>query len=93
MKVLRLILAAPFLVLVYLYRWLLSPALHLILGPLGGGCRFQPTCSKYALISLKTHPLHRALWLITKRICRCNPWGGHGHDPVPDPKDMKWWEL
>ena len=85
MKTLRLILAAPFLLPLYLYRWILSPALHLITGPLGCGCRFQPTCSRYAIQALKTHPLHRALWLIIKRVGRCHPWGGQGYDPVPAP--------
>lgn len=85
---LRLFLAAPFLLLVHLYRWILSPILHFIGGP-NAGCRFEPTCSRYAIEALKTHPLHRALWLILRRICRCHPWGGHGHDPVPPPKYWK----
>ncbi|MCC5845211.1 MAG: membrane protein insertion efficiency factor YidD [Verrucomicrobia bacterium] len=83
MKTLRIVLASPFLALLYAYRWLLSPALHLVLGPLGGGCRFQPTCSRYAIEALKTYPLHRALWLIVRRVGRCHPWGGEGYDPVP----------
>jgi putative membrane protein insertion efficiency factor len=86
-KPLRLLLAAPFYLLILLYRWLLSPALHVITGPFGGGCRFQPTCSAYALEALKLHPLPRALWLILRRISRCHPWGGSGHDPVPPPRD------
>lgn len=89
MKTVRLILAAPFLALIYFYRWLISPVLHLVLAPLGGGCRFEPTCSRYALTALKTHPLHRALWLIVCRIGRCHPWGGCGHDPVPTPSVKK----
>lgn len=83
MKTLRLVLAAPFLVLLYAYRWLISPGLHVLTGPLGGGCRFEPTCSRYAIEALKTHPLHRALWLIVRRLGRCHPWGGEGVDPVP----------
>lgn len=89
----RLVLAFPFLCLLWAYRLLLSPVIHLLTGPLGGGCRFQPTCSRYAIEALKTHPLHRALWLIARRVGRCHPWGGEGFDPVPAPrqrnKDVK----
>lgn len=85
MKALRWILASPFLLLIHLYRLFLSPILHLITGPLGG-CRFEPTCSKYALEALHTHHLFRALWLILCRVGRCHPWGGSGYDPVPEPK-------
>jgi len=85
-KSVRFILALPFLVLIHAYRLLVSPVLHLLTGVLGGGCRFQPTCSRYALDALHTHPLYRALPLILWRILRCNPWGGSGYDPVPPPK-------
>ncbi|MBV8970689.1 MAG: membrane protein insertion efficiency factor YidD [Sphingomonadaceae bacterium] len=47
-------------------------------------CRFQPTCSTYAIQAIERHGPVRGLWLGTKRICRCHPWGGHGDDPVPD---------
>lgn len=79
----RWILASPFLLLIHGYRLLISPVLHALTGVLGGGCRFQPTCSKYALEALHLHPLPKALRLIVWRILRCNPWGGGGHDPVP----------
>lgn len=46
-------------------------------------CRFTPTCSEYALEAVLTHGVLRGLWLGVKRIGRCHPWGGHGHDPVP----------
>jgi TatD DNase family protein len=48
-------------------------------------CRFTPTCSQYAIEALCLHGPIRGLWLATKRILRCNPWGGHGYDPVPAP--------
>lgn len=86
MKALRWILASPFLLLIHLYRLILSPVLHLITGPLGGGCRFDPTCSRYALQALHSYPLPKALWLIVRRLGRCHPWGGSGYDPLPPPK-------
>jgi putative membrane protein insertion efficiency factor len=68
--------------LVRLYRWVLSPAKNLLFGPLGR-CRFEPSCSAYALEALRRHGPFRGSCLALKRIGRCNPWGGCGHDPVP----------
>jgi putative membrane protein insertion efficiency factor len=61
---------------VKLYQWFLSPWL-------GASCRFTPTCSSYAIEALKKHGPIKGLYLAVWRILRCNPWGGHGHDPVP----------
>ena len=49
-------------------------------------CRFDPTCSTYALEALERHGALRGGWLTVRRIGRCHPWGGHGWDPVPDGK-------
>ena len=46
-------------------------------------CRYTPTCSHYAIEALKKHGPIKGTWLAIKRICRCHPWGGSGHDPVP----------
>lgn len=46
-------------------------------------CRYHPTCSEYARQAIVKHGPLRGLWLATKRIVRCNPWGGSGYDPVP----------
>lgn len=66
-----------------LYKYTLSPLLSLLGGP-GSGCRFEPTCSAYFLEAVETHGLARGSWLGLKRVARCHPWGGRGHDPVPN---------
>jgi putative membrane protein insertion efficiency factor len=72
------LLSAP----IRVYRALLSP----LLPP---SCRYEPTCSAYALEALKVHGPLRGLWLASRRIARCHPipWlgGGAGIDPVPSP--------
>jgi uncharacterized protein len=62
------------------YRLLLSPWV-------GHGCRFQPTCSVYALGALETHGAVRGTWLAVCRVARCHPWGGSGMDNVPPARD------
>ena len=47
-------------------------------------CRFDPTCSGYALEAVQRHGVLRGGWLTVKRIARCHPFGGYGDDPVPD---------
>ncbi|HVS19770.1 MAG TPA: membrane protein insertion efficiency factor YidD [Planctomycetota bacterium] len=46
-------------------------------------CRFQPTCSAYAIEALEVHGLVRGLALATWRVLRCQPFARHGYDPVP----------
>jgi len=46
-------------------------------------CRFLPTCSEYGLEALKQHGLIKGVWLTSRRLCRCHPWGASGYDPVP----------
>jgi putative membrane protein insertion efficiency factor len=70
---------------VRLYRWVLSPAKTFLFGPLGR-CRFTPSCSEYALDALRQHGALAGSWLAVRRIGRCHPWGGCGHDPVPPAK-------
>ena len=64
------------LVLVRSYQLLLSPFA-------GGACRFEPSCSEYAITAVETHGLVRGLWLATRRVARCHPLGRRGFDPVP----------
>ena len=61
---------------VRLYRVTLSPLV-------GHSCRFQPTCSAYALEALARHGALRGGWLTVRRLLRCHPFGGGGYDPVP----------
>ena len=66
-----------------IYQFAISPALHVLIGPLGG-CRFHPTCSVYAADAVRVHGVVKGSVLAAGRICRCHPWGGCGHDPVPE---------
>jgi putative membrane protein insertion efficiency factor len=50
---------------------------------LGGACRFEPSCSLYALQAIQIMPIHKAIFLILKRIFSCRPGGPYGIDPVP----------
>lgn len=67
--------------------WFLSLPIRfyrLVFSPwVGFNCRYQPTCSAYALDALRRYGAIRGGWLALKRIGRCNPWGGCGYDPVP----------
>ena len=47
-------------------------------------CRYIPSCSAYGLEALETHGAVRGSGLALRRVCRCNPWGGYGYDPVPE---------
>ena len=58
--------------------WQLGPSL--ILPP---SCRYNPSCSSYAIVALRRYGAVRGGWLAVKRIARCHPWGGSGYDPVP----------
>jgi putative membrane protein insertion efficiency factor len=49
-------------------------------------CRFDPSCSAYAMDALRTHGAARGTLLAVRRLARCHPWGGQGYDPVPEKK-------
>ncbi len=68
------------LVPVYFYKYAISP-----LTP--ASCRHYPTCSEYALQAIKIHGPFKGVWLASKRIARCHPWGTSGYDPVPPKKE------
>lgn len=76
MKWIAKILAYPFILLIKIYQWTLSPWL-------GRQCRYTPTCSNYGIEALKKYGVFKGLYLTVKRVLSCHPWGGHGYDPVP----------
>ena len=72
-KLIRKIFVLP----IRLYQWTLSP----LLGT--SKCRFQPTCSHYAVEAIEEWGIFKGSYLAIRRILRCHPWGPFGHDPVP----------
>jgi len=62
--------------LVRAYKLLLSPSL-------GSSCRFEPTCSSYAIEALERHGAGMGSYLTLRRLARCHPWCDGGHDAVP----------
>lgn len=65
-----------FLLIIRFYQLFISPFL-------GANCRYTPTCSQYGKEAIQKYGPFKGGWLTIKRIVSCNPWGGHGHDPVP----------
>ncbi len=58
------------------YKYIISPFLPC-------ACRYMPTCSEYAAEAIEKHGVIKGIFLGSKRLCRCHPWGGSGYDPVP----------
>ncbi|WP_226064299.1 membrane protein insertion efficiency factor YidD [Kaistella polysaccharea] len=73
------IITFPLILLIRFYQLGISPLLP-------NSCRYTPTCSSYMLEALRLHGPFKGLWLGSKRIARCHPWGGEGYDPVPPKK-------
>ncbi|MCG3165510.1 MAG: putative membrane protein insertion efficiency factor [Bacteroidia bacterium] len=65
-----------FILLIRFYKAAISPFL-------GAACRYTPTCSQYGIEAIHKHGPFKGMWLTIKRVVSCNPWGGHGYDPVP----------
>ncbi len=70
------LLSYPFLLIILIYRYTLSPII-------GGQCRFYPTCSHYAEDAFREYGVARGIIMSVKRIFRCHPWHKGGYDPVP----------
>jgi putative membrane protein insertion efficiency factor len=62
------------------YRYTISPLL-------GRNCRFEPSCSEYAIEALQSHGSFKGGWLSIRRVCSCHPWHAGGYDPVPPKAD------
>lgn len=62
--------------LIRLYQLVLSPWL-------GGACRFEPSCSRYAAGAIERHGVRRGSWLALRRLGRCHPFDAGGFDPIP----------
>ncbi len=61
---------------VHVYQWTIRPVI-------GANCRFEPSCSDYAIQALAGHGAWHGSRLAARRILRCNPWVAGGFDPVP----------
>lgn len=72
----RQLLSNFFIFIIRFYKAAISPLL-------GAACRYTPTCSQYGVEAIQKHGPFKGLWLTIKRVASCNPWGGHGYDPVP----------
>ena len=82
-KILKLIIQFPlkiiqilFIGIIKIYQYVISPITP-------SSCRYTPTCSVYSVEAIKKHGPIKGGYYAVKRILSCNPWGGHGYDPVP----------
>ena len=73
--------------LIRAYQVIISPILSVFVGA-GGGCRYEPSCSRYFSQAVGEHGAWRGSLLGLKRIARCHPWGGEGLDPVPPARGL-----
>lgn len=69
------VIASFFILLIRGYQYLISPFL-------GANCRFNPTCSQYAIECFKKYNVFKAIFKSTWRILRCHPWNSGGNDPA-----------
>ncbi|HSR54656.1 MAG TPA: membrane protein insertion efficiency factor YidD [Alphaproteobacteria bacterium] len=70
--------------LVWGYRLLLAPLFP-------ASCRYNPSCSAYAIEAIRRHGPIKGAWLAGRRLLACHPWGDCGHDPVPE--DFRYRDL
>ena len=72
----RWLLSQIFMGIIRFYQAAISPFL-------GAKCRYTPSCSAYGLEAIRKYGPLKGGWMALRRIASCNPWGGHGYDPVP----------
>jgi putative membrane protein insertion efficiency factor len=77
MRPVRKLIIFPFIALINVYKYSVSPLLG------ASKCRYRPSCSTYAIEALQKHGLFKGGYYAVKRILSCHPWGGSGYDPVP----------
>ena len=75
-SILKVLAGYSFIAIIKIYQYLISPLT-------GASCRYTPTCSQYGVEAVQKYGAFKGGWLTLKRIASCNPWGGHGYDPVP----------
>jgi uncharacterized protein len=77
MRFFRKIITFPFVLVIRIYQYVISPILP-------NSCRYEPSCSAYAIEAFQKCGIFKGIYLSIRRILRCNPWGGSGYDPVSD---------
>ena len=76
LRIFKSVVIFPFILLIRFYQYCISPFVPKV-------CRYEPSCSVYAVEALKKYGIFKGGYLAIKRILSCNPWGGSGYDPVP----------
>lgn len=84
-KIIKNILIFPFIFLIKFYQYVISPYLP-------ASCRHYPSCSNYGIEAFRKHGLLKGFILTIWRILRCNPWGTHGNDPVPEKFNLEYFK-
>lgn len=82
LEYLKKIFNAIFIGLIKFYRYVISPHTQ-------RSCRHIPSCSEYGIEALQTHGPIYGLYLTIIRVLKCNPWGTHGYDPVPEKRNKR----
>jgi putative membrane protein insertion efficiency factor len=82
MKMIKKVMSFIIILIFKFYRYVISP--HTM-----RACRYEPSCSVYAIEAVQTHGPFKGSWLGIKRILSCHPKGGFGYDPVPSVEEIK----
>lgn len=76
---------AALIAVIRLYQLTLSRVLRAAFGPV---CRFEPSCSRYAVACIQSHGVLRGSLLSARRLCKCHPFHPGGYDPPPPPRRL-----